>query len=101
MVATALIIGASGRIGSQVVKELDSDNAGIAVRLATSRPETADRWRAEGREAVVLDLNRPEHFAEALEGVDRVFLLTGYLRGHALSEQNAGRCRCKGRRNIT
>ncbi|MBD7969574.1 NmrA family NAD(P)-binding protein [Paenibacillus gallinarum] len=73
-----LIIGASGTVGSQVVKELDKNNEGVVLRLATSRPEAADKWRAEGREAVVLDLNRPETFAEALAGVDRVFLLTGY-----------------------
>lgn len=73
-----LIIGASGTVGSQVVKELDKNNEGVLLRLATSRPEAAEKWRAEGREAVILDLNRPESFAEALAGVDRVFLLTGY-----------------------
>ncbi len=77
-VATALILGASGRIGSQLVKELDKNHEGIEVRLATRRTEVADQWRAEGREAVVLDLDQPEHFAGALEGVDQVFLLTGY-----------------------
>ncbi|MEU0238603.1 NmrA family NAD(P)-binding protein [Nocardiopsis sp. NPDC006198] len=76
--ARALILGASGRVGSQLVKELDKNHEGLRVRLATRRAEVADRWRSQGREAVVLDLDRPEHFAVALEGVDRVFLLTGY-----------------------
>ncbi|MEV7020076.1 NmrA family NAD(P)-binding protein [Streptomyces sp. NPDC093991] len=75
---TVLVIGASGRIGSHLVKELDRNSEGITVRLATSRTEVADQWRAEGRESVVLDLNRPERFGEVLQGVDRVFLLTGY-----------------------
>jgi uncharacterized protein YbjT (DUF2867 family) len=75
---TALVIGASGTVGSQLVKELDKNHDGLSVRLATSRSEVADQWRADGREAVVLDLDRPEHFAGALDGVDRVFLLTGY-----------------------
>lgn len=74
----ALILGATGRVGSRLVEELDSNHAGLEVRLATRRGEVADQWRAQGREAVVLDLDRPEHFAQALEGVDRVFLLTGY-----------------------
>ncbi|SIO86356.1 NmrA family NAD(P)-binding protein [Nocardiopsis sp. JB363] len=74
----ALILGATGRVGSRLVEELGSDHAGLEVRLATRRGEVADQWRAQGREAVVLDLDRPEHFAQALEGVDRVFLLTGY-----------------------
>lgn len=78
MVATVLVIGASGRVGSHVVKELDRNQQGVAVRLATSRPEVAEQWRAEARDAVVLDLDHPETFAQALRGVDRVFLLTGY-----------------------
>lgn len=76
--ARALILGASGTVGSRLVEELDGNHEGFEVRLATRNPDTADRWRSQGREAVVLDLNRPEHFAGALEGVDRVFLLTGY-----------------------
>ncbi|MET7370220.1 NAD(P)H-binding protein [Streptomyces sp. NPDC005566] len=76
--ATALIIGASGKVGSQLVKELDKNHEDLEIRLATRRTDVADQWRDQGREAVVLDLSQPEHFAEALEGVDRVFLLTGY-----------------------
>ncbi len=78
MVSKVLIIGASGRVGSQVVKELEKNNDGVELRFATSRPETADKWRAEGRDAVVIDLNKPAGLVEALNGVDRVFLLTGY-----------------------
>jgi len=73
-----LIIGASGTVGSKVVKEFDKNDKGVILRLATSRQETAEMWKTEGREAVVLDLNEPTTFAAALAGVDRVFLLTGY-----------------------
>jgi NAD(P)H dehydrogenase (quinone) len=75
---TALIIGASGLVGSLLVRELDNDPGDITVRLSTSRPEQADKWRAEGREATVLDLNNPATFPEALADIDQVFLLTGY-----------------------
>ncbi|OMF94062.1 NmrA family NAD(P)-binding protein [Paenibacillus sp. FSL R7-0273] len=73
-----LIIGASGTVGSHVVKEFNLNDEGVVVRLATSRPDLAEKWQAEGRDAVVLDLNRPETFAGALTDIDRVFLLTGY-----------------------
>lgn len=77
--ATVLIIGASGKVGSQVVKELDANHQGIVtVRLATSRPKTAEKWRQEGREAVILDLDNPQTLLAALNGIDRVFMVTGY-----------------------
>jgi NAD(P)H dehydrogenase (quinone) len=77
--ATVLVIGASGKVGSQVVKELDANHEGIArVRLATSRAETAEQWRQEGRQAVVLDLEDPQTLPAALDGVDRVSMVTGY-----------------------
>lgn len=78
MVSRVLILGASGRVGSCVIQALKTNDEGIEVRVSTSREELAQKWRSEGRDAVVLDLNRPETFAGALEGIDRVFLLTGY-----------------------
>lgn len=78
MVAKVLVLGASGRVGSKLVADLDKNHEGVEVRLATSRPEVAQKWRTEGRQAVVLDLNEPSTFADALSGVDRLFLLTGY-----------------------
>lgn len=76
--ATVLVIGASGRVGSQVVRELDANHEGIAVRLATSRAEVAEKWRQEGRQAVILDLELPQTFPEALKDIERVFVVTGY-----------------------
>lgn len=73
-----LIIGASGRIGTQLVKAFDKNSNGVELIFGTSRKEAAQKWRDEGREAVVLDLNKPEGFEVALAGIDRVFLLTGY-----------------------
>jgi DNA-binding LacI/PurR family transcriptional regulator len=35
-------------------------------------------WRRDGKEAVLLDLDRPETFRDALSGIDRIFLSTGY-----------------------
>lgn len=78
MTAKVLVLGASGSVGSKLVADLDRNHEGVEVVLATSRPETAAKWQADGRKAVVLDLNNASKFAEALEGIDRLFLLTGY-----------------------
>lgn len=78
MTINILIIGATGRIGSYVVKELEHNSGGAKLRFSTSRADIAEQWRIEGKEAVVLDLNNPATFAPALAGIDRVFLLTGY-----------------------
>jgi uncharacterized protein YbjT (DUF2867 family) len=50
----------------------------VNVRLAARRPEQVERLKAEGRDAVLLDLDDPRTFGLALAGVDRLFLLTGY-----------------------
>lgn len=78
MAPKVLIIGASGRVGSQVVEALNKQPEDVLVRVATSRPEQAEQWKSEGKDAVVLDLNDSETFPAALKGVERVFLLTGY-----------------------
>lgn len=73
-----LVIGASGRIGSRLVKELDGLGDHVAVRLASSSDKSVQKWKSEGRDAVRLDLNDPDTLAPALDGADRVFLLTPY-----------------------
>ncbi|MFL7939190.1 hypothetical protein ACKA0G_01365 (plasmid) [Priestia megaterium] len=57
MVARVLVIGATGNVGSQVVKEFDKNDEGVVIRLVTSCPEVAKKWRPEGHDAAVLDLN--------------------------------------------
>ncbi|HHA2762226.1 TPA: SDR family oxidoreductase [Stenotrophomonas maltophilia] len=77
-VTKVLVIGASGRVGSRVVRELDALGAGVSVRLASSKQASVNAWQARGRDAVLLDLNSPYTLAPAMQGVDRVFLLTPY-----------------------
>jgi NAD(P)H dehydrogenase (quinone) len=85
---TVLVLGASGNIGGALVRELTA-NPGqeqVKVRAAVRRPEAAESFRRVGVETVFLDLegieriplgrNRP--LLDALAGVDRLFLLTGY-----------------------
>ncbi|REG99451.1 uncharacterized protein YbjT (DUF2867 family) [Flavobacterium aquicola] len=76
--ARILIIGATGRVGSHIVKELEKNSEGTVIRLSSTEIATVNKWNKEGYESAVLDLDKPETFAEALENVDRVFLLTSY-----------------------
>ena len=68
MSAKVLVVGATGLVGREVVRELV--DAGEAVK-AGSRAATP----LPGAEPTVLDLGDPTGWPDALEGVDRVFLL--------------------------
>ena len=64
-----LVTGATGKIGQEVVAGLQS--RGARFRAGLRSPD-----KARGYEAIAFDFDRPETFASALEGVDRLFLLT-------------------------
>jgi len=73
-----LVLGATGRTGAAVVKTLEA-TPGQAVPVRASRSKaTVEQWIKEGKEAVRIDLDDPDTFPGALEGIDRVFLMTGY-----------------------
>jgi uncharacterized protein YbjT (DUF2867 family) len=74
--ATVLVIGASGTIGKQLVKDLEGQ--AVHVRIPSRKHEIVKQLQSESKDAVYLDLDDPRTFALALAGVDRVFLLTGY-----------------------
>ena len=69
-----LVTGASGNAGGAVLQSLASE--GIAGR-ALLRKETE---LPTGIESVYGDLNQPDTFADALDGVTGIFLLSGYDR---------------------
>jgi NAD(P)H dehydrogenase (quinone) len=82
---TVLVIGASGTIGSKLVDELvPGHQAGLLrVVAATRRQEVASSLRERGIEVRHLDLDDAEMgglsaVQPVFEGIDRVFLLTGY-----------------------
>lgn len=83
-----LVTGATGNVGSEVVKALAS--AGEGVRALVRRPDTVTL--PEGVEAVGGDLNRPKSLKDALAGVRAVFLLPGYedMRGLLAEVRSAG-----------
>jgi len=69
-----LVIGATGTVGSEVVRQLVA--TGERPRALVRDPATARQQLGDQVEHVVGDLDRPETIAAALAGVDRVFLLT-------------------------
>jgi uncharacterized protein YbjT (DUF2867 family) len=69
-----LVIGATGTVGSEVVRQLVA--TGERPRALVRDPATAHQQLGDQVEHVVGDLDRPETIAAALAGVDRVFLLT-------------------------
>ena len=69
-----LITGATGQIGSAVLRRVAADATLEAIAAVRSK-EKAGEVRGP---TVHLDYDRPETLAPALEGVDRVFMATGY-----------------------
>lgn len=76
---TVLILGASGTIGSQLVKDLE--NKPVNIRITSRKQNEVAQLCSEGKDCKFLDLDDPQTFALALADVDRVFLLTGYTIG--------------------
>ncbi|MGK8520542.1 NAD(P)H-binding protein [Nocardia asteroides] len=69
-----LVTGATGNVGAELVRTLSQ--TGEPVRALVRDPAKATL--APGAEAVTGDLNQPESLADALDGVDGLFLLSGY-----------------------
>jgi uncharacterized protein YbjT (DUF2867 family) len=75
-----LVCGATGNVGSAVVDALVA--AGQPVRAVVRRAGA----EPTGAEAVIGDLNAPETFVNGLNGVDGLFMLSGYSNEDKLLE---------------
>ena len=73
-----LILGSTGRTGKAVIAELEQTADSHQAVHASRNQEQVDAWRSEGKDAVFLNLDDARTFPEALKGVDRLFLATGY-----------------------
>jgi NAD(P)H dehydrogenase (quinone) len=80
MARRILITAATGTVGGAAMQLLaDDSKAGTIEILGTARSDrSADRLRAKGFTPVAFDYDAPETLRPALEGVDAVFLITGY-----------------------
>jgi uncharacterized protein YbjT (DUF2867 family) len=80
---TVVVIGGTGPLGSQVVRELMG--RGVAVRAVSRR---IDAPRPDGVELVPADLGEPESLDRAFAGARRLFLLSSPTREQARLETN-------------
>jgi uncharacterized protein YbjT (DUF2867 family) len=69
-----LVTGATGMFGGGVSAELAA--RGASVRAMTSNPAKVDELARRGVEPVVADMDRSETLADAVAGIDTVFLVS-------------------------
>jgi uncharacterized protein YbjT (DUF2867 family) len=70
-----LVTGATGTVGSEVVKQLVE--LGSRVRVLTREPEKAKKF-GKSVEVIKGDMEKPETLSLACAGVDKVFVLSNY-----------------------
>lgn len=78
---TILVTGATGTVGSEVVKQLAeiSSSSGYNVRAAVHSKNKSDQLKQfenQGVEIVDLDYTKPETVGDALNNADKIFLQT-------------------------
>jgi uncharacterized protein YbjT (DUF2867 family) len=72
-----LITGASGNVGREVVKQALA--VGLKIRATFHSPAVAAQAPA-GLEGVIMDYAKPETIRQALEGVEKIFLVGPPIR---------------------
>lgn len=72
-----LVTGATGQVGGRTIDFLLS-NTDIEIVAAVRSPEKAAPFIAQRVSTVILDLDDESTHLPAFEGVDRVFIVTGY-----------------------
>lgn len=81
-----LVTGATGTIGSQVVRHLSS--RGINSRVAIHSSSKAEMLKGMAVEICWLDYDKPKTMEAALQGIDKLFLLTPDLENQvSMAEQ--------------
>jgi uncharacterized protein YbjT (DUF2867 family) len=82
MADTILVTGATGTVGSEVIKQLvsspDTSNFHIKTAVRSAGEESEKRVAAERVKPVQMDYNKPDTIERALKDVDRLFLLTPF-----------------------
>ena len=88
-----LVTGASGNIGSEVVKQLLGVAPAVSIKAAVHSRQNVKKVRDGDRVKVVpIDYNESDTLREALKDVDKLFLLTpdvpnaAYLASNAVTE---------------
>jgi (4-alkanoyl-5-oxo-2,5-dihydrofuran-3-yl)methyl phosphate reductase len=92
-----LVTGATGTVGSEVVRQLIA--AGEHPRLLVRSPEKAKAWEGKA-ELFKGDLDDAAAVAKALEGADKLFLLTAGLDGHRLESEAIDAAKAAGVKHV-
>jgi uncharacterized protein YbjT (DUF2867 family) len=73
-----LVTGATGNIGSEVVRQLSSTAPAVNIKAAVHSAQNIKKVKEEGDRVnvVLIDYNKLETLKEALDQVDKLFLLT-------------------------
>ena len=71
------VLGVTGQVGNLVSEKLKGEKT-ISLRVSSRKKELLPSLKEMFGDAVYLDLDDPRTFPEALQDVDRLFLLTGY-----------------------
>src|ERR671910_1392281 len=74
MVVTILVLGATGTVGSEVVRQLSS-TTDVNIKAAARSVDKIKNLEGDKVKAVPVDYNKPESLKEALKNVDKLFLL--------------------------
>jgi uncharacterized protein YbjT (DUF2867 family) len=74
--ATLLITGATGTVGSEVVRQLSTKGETVKAAARSANDNTFSNLN--GVQTIQLDLNSTDIFASAFQGVDKLFLLTPF-----------------------
>jgi len=80
----------TGRVGAELVRLLT--RKGEAVRAATRNPSAASVRLPHVSEIVEFDFDRPETFAPALKGMERIFLIARPGDNHSDRVQPRTKC---------
>jgi uncharacterized protein YbjT (DUF2867 family) len=73
-----LVVDDVGLIGAALVKEIERDHSDMIIKVAAREQEQVAGFKAENRNAFLLDLDDPSSVQNAFSGVDRLFLVTGH-----------------------
>ena len=73
-----LVTGVTGATGRLIAAEIEASSADVTLRYSSRRPEQVEAWRADGKDAVLMDFDDPTSFGPALAGIDRLYIITAY-----------------------
>lgn len=86
---TIAFTGATGQLGTLVAQELLKRTSADQLIALVRDPSRADHLTAQGIEVRTFDYDRPETLTPALDGVDRLLLISGNAVGQRVPQHTA------------